>query len=163
MRDVLDGTEHAEVKTAVYVVTDEQRIVRYVGSVDRRAPALRRRLAVHLAERDANTTRAWTRVGLVLVPENLAHRHVLLCEGWCVAGKSRLAAVPLDGHRQRGPSSADTCSRPRAASPPCRRGLFRMWHRCDVLAGRTSSPEGQVSGMVAGLAALAVGLGGARL
>ena len=82
MRQVLDGTEHGEVMTAVYIVTDEQAIVRYVGSVNRRTPALRRRLNVHLAERDANTTRAWTRVGLVLVPENFAHQQVLLCEGW---------------------------------------------------------------------------------
>lgn len=82
VRQVLDGTEHAEVKTAVYVVTDEQAIVRYVGSVDRRTPALRRGLAVHLAERAMSTTRTWTRVGLVLVPENIAHQQVLLCEGW---------------------------------------------------------------------------------
>ncbi|MCO1575109.1 GIY-YIG nuclease family protein [Crossiella sp. SN42] len=82
VRQVLDGSEHAEVKTAVYVVTDEDRTVRYVGSVDRRTPALRRRLATHFAERRAESIRAWTRVGLVLMPEDFTHQKVLLCEGW---------------------------------------------------------------------------------
>lgn len=82
VRDVLHGVAHATVKTAVYVITDDDRVVRYVGSVDRCTPALRRRLAAHFAQREASVTRAWTRVGLVTIPEDLAHRDVLRCEGW---------------------------------------------------------------------------------
>ncbi|MEV5554347.1 hypothetical protein AB0L44_11855 [Nonomuraea wenchangensis] len=93
VEEVLRGHIYSEVTSAVYVITDDVRTVRYVGSVDRSSPALRNRIRVHLAP-GAIPRQAWTGVGLIRVPDDLRHKKVLFCEGW--AGR---ALDPLDNIR----------------------------------------------------------------
>jgi hypothetical protein len=81
LAEIISGITHCEVTCAVYVVTDDIRIVRYVGSVDRSSPALKSRLSAHVRRR-GQIQRTWTSVGLVRLPDGLPHRTVLLCEGW---------------------------------------------------------------------------------
>jgi hypothetical protein len=81
LEEILNGRTHGEVTSAVYVVTDDARIVRYVGSVDRSSPALKSRLSAHIRHR-TQTRGTWIGFGLVRVPDGLSHRKVLLCEGW---------------------------------------------------------------------------------
>ena len=81
LEEILNGKTYGEVTSAVYVVTDGARTVHYVGSVDRYSPALRSRLSTHVRRR-AEARGTWASLGLVRVPDGLAHRKVLLCEGW---------------------------------------------------------------------------------
>jgi hypothetical protein len=81
IEEILNGWTHGDVTSAVYVVTDDARTVRYVGSVDRSSPALKSRLRAHV-RRGAQPRRNWTNLGLVRVPGGLSHKRVLLCEGW---------------------------------------------------------------------------------
>ncbi|MFD8527195.1 GIY-YIG nuclease family protein [Streptosporangium canum] len=91
--EILRGHVYGEITSAVYVITNDIRTVRYVGSVDRSSPALRNRIRAHLAP-SAIPRQAWTGVGLIRVPDDLPHRKVLLCEGW--AGR---VLDPLDNVR----------------------------------------------------------------
>ncbi len=79
--DILNGRTYCEVTSAVYVVTDDARTVRYVGSVDRSSPALKSRLSAHIRSR-AQMRGEWTGLGLVRLPDGLSHKTILLCEGW---------------------------------------------------------------------------------
>jgi hypothetical protein len=81
LEEILSGRTHGEVTSAVYVVTDDARTVRYVGSVDRSSPALKSRLSAHIGGR-AQVRGKWTGLGLVRLPDGLSHIRVLLCEGW---------------------------------------------------------------------------------
>jgi hypothetical protein len=81
LEEILNGRTHGEVTTAVYIVTDDTRAVRYVGSVDRSCPALKSRLSAHICGR-TQARETWTGLGLVRLPDGLPHRRVLLCEGW---------------------------------------------------------------------------------
>lgn len=77
---VAAGKEWTDVRTAVYIVCDDERIVRYVGSVDRTKPALSARLRVHLAEA-SEAREQWTQVGLIRLPDDLPEPAVRRCEG----------------------------------------------------------------------------------
>jgi hypothetical protein len=81
LEEILNGRIHGEVTSAVYVVTDDARTARYVGSVDRSSPALKSRLGAHVRQR-AEVRRTWSGLGLIRLPDGLSHRKVLLCEGW---------------------------------------------------------------------------------
>jgi hypothetical protein len=73
LEEILNGRTHGEVTSAVYVITDDARTVRYVGSVDRFSPALKSRLSSHVRRR-AQGLQTWTGLGLVQMPDGLSHR-----------------------------------------------------------------------------------------
>ncbi|WP_190814250.1 hypothetical protein [Saccharopolyspora pogona] len=79
--EVLAGATYAEVTSAVYIVTDDGRTVRYVGSVDRSSPALKSRLAAHL-QHEATRRRTWTGLGLVRIPPGSPRKMIRRCDGW---------------------------------------------------------------------------------
>jgi hypothetical protein len=81
LEEILNGSTYSQVTNGVYIVTDDARTVRYVGSVDRASPALKSRLSAHL-HRGSQIRRTWAGLGLVRVPESLPRRQVLVCEGW---------------------------------------------------------------------------------
>lgn len=81
IEEVLAGATYAEVTSAIYIVTDDGRNVRYVGSVDRCSPALKSRLMVHL-QHEACRGRTWTGLGLVRVPPGSSRTMIRRCEGW---------------------------------------------------------------------------------
>ncbi|GAB2740856.1 GIY-YIG nuclease family protein [Amycolatopsis magusensis] len=110
IEDVLDRTVYTELRTAVYVVTDDVGIVRYVGSIDRRTPALRSRLTEHVKARGPATQAAWTRVGMVLVPDGAPRALVQQCEGW--VGR---VLDPLDNGRLPSVGAGEWTPRARAA------------------------------------------------
>lgn len=126
INEVLDAGAYSTVTSAVYAVTDDNGIVRYVGSIHHSSPALRKRLVEHFAFRDRAVTRAWTQVGLVRLPDKLPHTTVLLCEGWVGRGLD-----PLDNDRLRSPVGRG----PLAHEPPDSEERFG----CSV-TGRTSLP-----------------------
>ncbi len=108
IRDVLDGLVHDDVRVGVYVVVDHRRVVRYVGSVHRAAPALRSRLRTHLSSR--GIVGRWTGVVLIRLPEEYPHRDVLACEGW--VGR---VMDPLDNERLPAVGGKPWCPRPLAS------------------------------------------------
>ncbi|NUT52785.1 MAG: hypothetical protein HOV94_36685 [Saccharothrix sp.] len=102
---VVAGNRYSDVRTAVYVMTDDVRGVRYVGSIHRLRSGLPARLREHFANARAGHS-FWTRVGLVRLPDGLGARTVQHCEGW--VGR---ALDPLDNRKL--PMVGDTAWRPR--------------------------------------------------
>jgi hypothetical protein len=109
LEEIVSGTTHGEVTSAVYVVTDHARTVQYVGSIDRSSPALKSRLNTHIRRRE-QIHQTWVGVGLVRLPDGLPHRKVLLCEGW--VGR---VLDPLDNDRLPFVGGSAWTPRPRAA------------------------------------------------
>jgi hypothetical protein len=107
------GKEWTDVRTAVYVICNDERTVRYVGSVDRTKPALAARLRAHLAE-TSEARQQWTRVGLIRLPDGLTEPAVRRCEGRVgraldPSDNKRLPSVP--GRREWTPVAGAALSR----------------------------------------------------
>lgn len=108
-REVIASRRYRDARTAVYVMTDEVRGVRYVGSIHRLRSGLSVRLREHFAYDRAEHS-FWTRVGLVRLPDGLGARTVLQCEGW--VGR---VLDPLDNRRLPAVGGMPWRPRPHAA------------------------------------------------